>query len=68
MTSVSGHLLQHDFPVSFKNWTETPIKVLFDAPVQKNVIPGMEDIKQTLIEEIRNSNVSSFWCTLHNEF
>ncbi|MCP9257464.1 DNA topoisomerase [Dirofilaria immitis] len=28
MTSVSGHLLQHDFPAAFKNWTETPIKLL----------------------------------------
>lgn len=58
MTSVSGHLLQHDFPPSYKNWNETPIKVLFDVPVLKNVIPGMEDIKATLVEEVRRSDVS----------
>lgn len=58
MTSVSGHLLQHEFPISFKNWSETPIKMLFDVNIQKNTIPGMEDVKATLVEEIRKSDAS----------
>lgn len=58
MTSVSGHLLQHDFPSCYKNWTETSIKMLFDVNVQKNTIQGMEDVRATLIEEVRKSDVS----------
>ncbi|EJW86992.1 DNA topoisomerase [Wuchereria bancrofti] len=67
MTSVSGHLLQHDFPSSFKNWTETPIKVLFDVNVQKSTIPGMEDIRATLIEEIRKSDLLVIWTDCDRE-
>uniref|UniRef100_A0A2K6WF35 DNA topoisomerase n=1 Tax=Onchocerca volvulus TaxID=6282 RepID=A0A2K6WF35_ONCVO len=67
MTSVSGHLLQHEFPASFKNWTETPIKVLFDVNIQKNIIPGMEDIRTTLIEEIRKSDLLVIWTDCDRE-
>ncbi|KAK6102024.1 DNA topoisomerase family protein [Brugia pahangi] len=67
MTSVSGHLLQHDFPSSFKNWTETPIKVLFDVNVQKSTIPGMEDVRATLIEEIQKSDLLVIWTDCDRE-
>ncbi|VDM97748.1 unnamed protein product [Thelazia callipaeda] len=67
MTSVSGHLLQHDFPPSFKNWTETPFKVLFDAPIQKNVIPGMEGVRTTLIEEVRHCDLLVIWTDCDRE-
>uniref|UniRef100_A0A0R3RY48 DNA topoisomerase n=1 Tax=Elaeophora elaphi TaxID=1147741 RepID=A0A0R3RY48_9BILA len=67
MTSVSGHLLQHEFPPSFKNWVETPIKMLFDVNVQKNTIPGMEDVKATLVEEIRKSDLLVIWTDCDRE-
>ncbi|EFO25086.1 DNA topoisomerase III [Loa loa] len=67
MTSVSGHLLQHSFPASFKNWTETPIKMLFDVNIQKSTIPGMEDVKATLVEEIRKSDLLVIWTDCDRE-
>lgn len=57
---MSGHLLQYRFPDSHRSWQETPIHSLFDAPLYKDVIPGMEDIKRTLIEEVRDSDVTFF--------
>ena len=58
LTSVSGHLLQHQFPSTHKNWVETPMTSLFDIPLQKGVIPGMGDIRSTLLEESRQCDVS----------
>uniref|UniRef100_A0A158R560 DNA topoisomerase n=1 Tax=Syphacia muris TaxID=451379 RepID=A0A158R560_9BILA len=67
LTSVAGHLLQHQFPQSHKNWISTPMKTLFDVPIQKSIIPGMEDIKRTLMEEIRNSDILVIWTDCDRE-
>ncbi|CAG9533875.1 unnamed protein product [Cercopithifilaria johnstoni] len=67
MTSVSGHLLQHEFPAAFKNWIETPIKMLFDVNIQKNTIPGMEDIRTTLIAEVQKSDLLVIWTDCDRE-
>uniref|UniRef100_A0A914ZNL1 DNA topoisomerase n=1 Tax=Parascaris univalens TaxID=6257 RepID=A0A914ZNL1_PARUN len=67
VTSVAGHLLQHRFPDAYKSWTETPMASLFNAPVVKGVIVGMEPIRETLIEETRISDVLVIWTDCDRE-
>ena len=45
MTSVSGHLLSHDFAGQFKNWRGCNPLALFDAPVVKYCPKDYENIK-----------------------
>lgn len=34
-TSVSGHLMNYDFPAAFRKWSSCNPLALFDAPVVK---------------------------------
>lgn len=45
MTSVSGHLLNHEFFGSYKKWNSCDPADLFDAPVQKFCPADYEPIK-----------------------
>lgn len=67
MTSVSGHLLQHQFPPTHKSWNDTPMGTLFEVPLQKGVIPGMEDIRDSLIEECRQCDLLVIWTDCDRE-
>lgn len=54
MTSVSGHLLTHDFVDAYKQWQSCDPISLFDAPVVKFCPENYVKIKQTLEREVNN--------------
>lgn len=56
MTSVSGHLLTHDFIDAYKQWQSCDPISLFDAPVVKFCPENFVKIKQTLEREVRQLN------------
>lgn len=52
MTSVSGHLLNHDFIDAYKQWQSCDPISLFDAPVIKFCPENYVKIKKTLEREV----------------
>lgn len=57
MTSVSGHLMTHEFTDMYKYWQSVDPITLFDAPVLKICPDNFVKIKQTLEREV-NFNIS----------
>lgn len=66
-TSVSGHLLTHEFSRAYKNWTSCNPEVLFDAPVSKYCPERYVNIKKTLEREIRTCNGLIIWTDCDRE-
>lgn len=66
-TSVSGHLLTHDFSSAFKNWRTCSPEQLFEAPVIKTCPKDFEKIKSTLEREIRSCNTLVLWTDCDRE-
>lgn len=68
MTSVSGHLLTHEFVDSYKGWQTCDPLSLFDAPVYKKCPDNYVKIQETLRREVssKESLVAVrdyiFWC------
>lgn len=52
MTSVSGHLLTHEFVDAFKSWQSCDPLSLFDAPVYKKCPENFVKIQETLRREV----------------
>lgn len=52
MTSVSGHLMQHDFMDAYRGWQSCDPISLFDAPIVKYCPQNYEKIKKTLEREV----------------
>lgn len=52
MTSVSGHLLTHEFVDSYKGWQSCDPLSLFDAPVYKKCPENFVKIQDTLRREV----------------
>lgn len=52
MTSVSGHLLTHEFVDSYKSWQGCDPLLLFDAPVYKKCPENFVKIQETLRREV----------------
>lgn len=67
MTSVSGHLLTHDFAGQYKNWRGCSPLALFDAPVIKFCPPDYENIKKTLEREVRSCQMLIIWTDCDRE-
>ncbi|KAH8319062.1 hypothetical protein KR067_006229 [Drosophila pandora] len=67
MTSVSGHLMQLEFLVSFRNWRNVDPGSLFDAPVRKSVGKDYEPIKRTLEREVRGCQGLIIWTDCDRE-
>ncbi|XP_017050516.1 DNA topoisomerase 3-alpha [Drosophila ficusphila] len=67
MTSVSGHLQQLEFMVSYKNWRVVDPRSLFDAPVRKTVGSDYEPIKRTLEREVRGCQGLIVWTDCDRE-
>uniref|UniRef100_A0AC34FQ20 DNA topoisomerase n=1 Tax=Panagrolaimus sp. ES5 TaxID=591445 RepID=A0AC34FQ20_9BILA len=67
MTSVSGHLLNLEFPPAYKQWRQESIRELFEAPVQRNINQNMQGIEQTLIEQSRSSQILILWTDCDRE-
>lgn len=67
MTSVSGHLLTHEFPAMYRGWTQCNPQVLFDAPVHKKCPENSAKIKATLEREVRNCQGLIIWTDCDRE-
>ncbi|XP_053675824.1 DNA topoisomerase 3-alpha [Anopheles nili] len=67
MTSVSGHLLTHEFLPSFRGWQSCNPEDLFDAPVRKSCPEQYEKIKKTLEREVRGCAALIIWTDCDRE-
>lgn len=66
MSSVSGHLLTHEFSSAFRNWQSCDPISLFDAPVRKVCPDNFVKVKQTLEREVISKTPFQSICTICN--
>ncbi|XP_050173217.1 DNA topoisomerase 3-alpha [Myiozetetes cayanensis] len=67
MTSVSGHLLTHEFRMPFRKWHSCNPLALFDAEIEKYCPENYLDIKKTLEREIRQCQALVIWTDCDRE-
>ncbi|NXU05078.1 TOP3A topoisomerase, partial [Buphagus erythrorhynchus] len=67
MTSVSGHLLAHDFIMPFRKWHSCNPLALFDAEIEKYCPENYMDIKRTLEREIQQCQALVIWTDCDRE-
>nr|KAF6398760.1 DNA topoisomerase III alpha [Molossus molossus] len=67
MTSVSGHLLAHDFKMQFRKWQSCNPLVLFEAEIEKYCPENFVDIKRTLERETRQCQALVIWTDCDRE-
>eukprot|EP00002_Diphylleia_rotans_P017927 TRINITY_DN3478_c0_g1_i14.p1 TRINITY_DN3478_c0_g1~~TRINITY_DN3478_c0_g1_i14.p1 ORF type:complete len:725 (+),score=106.47 TRINITY_DN3478_c0_g1_i14:45-2219(+) len=67
VTSVSGHLMEIDFPETFRNWSSTDPSSLFTAPIEKRVPQDKEPIQKTLLAEARTAQWLILWLDCDRE-
>ncbi|NXA04200.1 TOP3A topoisomerase, partial [Sapayoa aenigma] len=67
MTSVSGHLLAHDFRMPFRKWHSCNPLALFDAEIEKYCPENYLDIKKTLEREIQQCQALVIWTDCDRE-
>ncbi|KAM9748743.1 DNA topoisomerase 3-alpha [Dama dama] len=67
MTSVSGHLLAHDFRMQFRKWQSCNPLVLFEAEIEKYCPENFVDIKKTLEREARQCQALVIWTDCDRE-
>ncbi|XP_074866357.1 DNA topoisomerase 3-alpha [Carettochelys insculpta] len=67
MTSVSGHLLAHDFKMPFRKWHSCNPLVLFEAEIEKYCPDNFVDIKKTLEREARQCQALVIWTDCDRE-
>ncbi|XP_035316190.1 DNA topoisomerase 3-alpha isoform X2 [Cricetulus griseus] len=66
MTSVSGHLLAHDFQMRFRKWQSCNPLVLFEAEIEKYCPENFIDIK-TLERETQHCQALVIWTDCDRE-
>ncbi|XP_078229244.1 DNA topoisomerase 3-alpha isoform X3 [Callithrix jacchus] len=67
MTSVSGHLLAHDFQMQFRKWQSCNPLVLFEAEIEKYCPENFVDIKKTLERETHQCQALVIWTDCDRE-
>ncbi|XP_076633672.1 topoisomerase 3-alpha [Colletes latitarsis] len=68
MTSVSGHLLNHEFVGSYRKWQGCHPLSLFDAPVVKTCLEeNYMKIKKTLEREVKKCSALIIWTDCDRE-
>jgi len=67
MTSVSGHLLNYDFPSQYSKWNACDPKTLFSAPIIQECSDTGKKIKSTIQREIRQCSVLIIWTDCDRE-
>ncbi|CAK7317251.1 DNA topoisomerase 3-alpha [Vulpes lagopus] len=67
MTSVSGHLLAHDFQMQFRKWQSCNPLVLFEAEIEKYCPENFVDIKKTLQRETQQCQALVIWTDCDRE-
>ena len=66
-TSVTGHLLEVDFPPAFQSWEAVSVLSLFTAPLIQSVIKDKADLLHTLQREARHSDSLILWLDCDRE-
>ncbi|XP_054990080.1 DNA topoisomerase 3-alpha isoform X1 [Sorex araneus] len=67
MTSVSGHLLAHDFQMQYRKWQSCNPLFLFEAEIEKYCPENFVDIKKTLERETRQCQALIIWTDCDRE-
>lgn len=67
MTSVSGHLLAHDFQMQYRKWQSCNPLLLFEADIEKYCPENFVDIKKTLERETRQCQALVIWTDCDRE-
>ncbi|KAL4074090.1 DNA topoisomerase [Scleroderma citrinum] len=67
VTAVAGHLLAHDFPDAYKQWSSCDPFTLFDAPIHAMVPAGNKSIERNLLNEARTANTLMIWTDCDRE-
>ncbi|KAG6335258.1 hypothetical protein ID866_3833 [Astraeus odoratus] len=67
VTAVSGHLLVHDFPSAYNDWSSCDPFTLFDAPIHTMVPTGNKSIETNLMAEARTANMLVIWTDCDRE-
>ncbi|KIM69269.1 hypothetical protein SCLCIDRAFT_1177215 [Scleroderma citrinum Foug A] len=67
VTAVAGHLLAHDFPDAYKQWSSCDPFILFDAPIHVTVPAANKTIERNLMTEARTANTLMIWTDCDRE-
>ena len=67
VTSVSGHLLAHDFPDAYRQWHSCDPLSLFDAPIHTLVPSENRAIERNLMNEARSAHTLMIWTDCDRE-
>ncbi|KAF8843023.1 prokaryotic type I DNA topoisomerase [Paxillus ammoniavirescens] len=67
VTSVSGHLLTHDFPDAYRQWHSCDPLSLFDAPIHSTVPAENKTIERNLMNEARSAQTLMIWTDCDRE-
>ncbi|KIJ18604.1 hypothetical protein PAXINDRAFT_110078 [Paxillus involutus ATCC 200175] len=67
VTSVSGHLLAHDFPDAYRQWHSCDPLSLFDAPIHSTVPAENKTIERNLMNEARSAQTLMIWTDCDRE-
>lgn len=67
VTSVSGHLMEHDFGPNHRGWNSCDPFTLFEAPVIASVAPGSKTIEDNLMTEARRAEMLMIWTDCDRE-
>jgi DNA topoisomerase-3 len=66
-TSVSGHIINHDFPNQFRKWEGCDPGALFDAPIERSVDDKNKPIAENIKREARNASGLFIWTDCDRE-
>lgn len=66
VTSVSGHVMNYEFPSDYKWGKVNPIE-LFNAPINHSINNNSKDIAKNLEKECINSNALIIWTDCDRE-
>ncbi|KAA0168790.1 hypothetical protein FNF28_02337 [Cafeteria roenbergensis] len=67
MTSVSGHLMEINFPAHFRNWAAMDPGDLFAAPIQATVSTRLKPLQRQLRRLARDADVLVLWTDCDRE-
>ncbi|KAJ1978450.1 DNA topoisomerase 3-alpha [Dimargaris verticillata] len=67
VTSVAGHVTRLEFAQGYRSWKMVDPVALFEAPLEKSINKGAEDLERNLKKETRNMNVLIIWTDYDRE-
>ncbi|KAI0829835.1 DNA topoisomerase [Trametes gibbosa] len=67
VTSVTGHVMEHDFNIMYSKWTSCDPFALFEAPVECKVKEDAKTIAENLKTEARKAQMLMIWTDCDRE-